>query len=247
MKIFLFFSMIFILFLKADDNLVLQKQNTLYIQNLIEIEEKIAKSFEEYLLTEFKFPEKIDDLIDNKYLGENFSLENKMGSSIDFLDIANLKIKYLLNKDEYRKSRTLNIDNYLVLLYNRDLYRNLTSVYEDKIDMEKSFIKIRLQNNEAKTIYTILKSGGIIEKECSAILVNKYCNQNKNTLRWYNATSLWIEYDKKDFENGNVTTSMSQIAIKTDLKINNLASGTYIFLKDSSKYVKFYDSILKVK
>ena len=40
---------------------------------------------------------------------------------------------------------------------------------------------------------------------------------------------------------------MSQIAIKTDLKVNNLASGTYIFLKDSSKYVKFYDSILKVK
>ena len=247
MKILLFFSMIFILFLKADDNLVLQKQNTLYIQNLIEIEEKIAKSFEEYLLTEFKFPEKIDDLIDNKYLGENFSLENKMGSSIDFLDIANLKIKYLLNKDEYRKSRTLNIDNYLVLLYNRDLYRNLTSVYEDKTDMEKSFIKIRLQNNEAKTIYTILKAGGIIEKECSAGLINKYCNQNKNTLRWYNATSLWIEYDKNDFENGNVTTSMSQIAIKTDLKINNLASGSYIFLKDSSKYIKFYDSILKVK
>ena len=247
MKRILFYFMIFILCLKADDSLVLQKQNTLYIQNLIEIEEKIAKSFEEYLLTEFKFPEKIDDLIDNKYLGENFSLENKMGSSIDFLDIANLKIKYLLNKDEYRKSRTLNIDNYLVLLYNRDLYRNLTSVYEDKTDMEKSFIKIRLQNNEAKTIYTILKSGEIIEKECSAILVNKYCNQNKNTLRWYNATSLWIEYDKNDFENGNVTTSMSQIAIKTDLKINNLASGSYIFLKDSSKYIKFYDSILKVK
>ena len=38
------------------DSLVLQKQNTLYTQNLISKEEQIAKAFEKYLLEEFKIP-----------------------------------------------------------------------------------------------------------------------------------------------------------------------------------------------
>jgi hypothetical protein len=89
-RIILIFS--FFLFLNADDIFVGQKQNTLYVQNLIEIEENIAKMFEKYLLTEFKLPT-LEELRTNEYLGTNFSLENKMGSSIAFEDISNLKIK----------------------------------------------------------------------------------------------------------------------------------------------------------
>ena len=46
------------------DTLVLQKQNTLYTQNLISKEEQIAKAFEKYLLEEFKIPT-MDDLQKN--------------------------------------------------------------------------------------------------------------------------------------------------------------------------------------
>ena len=187
-KIILIFS--FFLFLNADDIFVGQKQNTLYVQNLIEIEENIAKMFEKYLLTEFKFPT-LEELRTNEYLGTNFSLENKMGSSIAFEDVSNLKIKYAITKNEYRKQKANNIENFIVQLYNRDLYRDYTSAYDD-VDITKSYIEILLKSNEAKSIFSILKDGKTIQKSCSASLTNTYCNNNQKTFRWYNNNSQWI-------------------------------------------------------
>ena len=101
---YVLFIISFILFLNGDDILNVQKQNTLYVQNLIEKEEQIAKAFEKYILTEFKIPT-LKDLKTDYYLGADFSFENKMGDTIAFLDTKNLKIKYALSKEEYRKSR----------------------------------------------------------------------------------------------------------------------------------------------
>lgn len=225
----------FILFLNADDILNAQKQNTLYVQNLIEKEEQIAKAFEKYILTEFKIPT-INNLKTDDYLGSNFSFENKMGDAIAFLDTNNLKIKYALSKEEYRKSRAdVAINNYLVLLYNRDLYRDYTSVYDD-VDITKSYVSMLLKSEEAKTLYEILKGGSVIEKECISTLVNKYCNNNIKTYRWYNASSQWIEYNKINPNNSNITVSSPSLL--SDTKLNDLAVGTYIFVENSTKYVK---------
>jgi hypothetical protein len=231
-KIVLIFS--FFLFLNADDNLIAQKQNTLYVQNLIEIEENIAKMFEKYLLTEFKFPT-LEELRTNEYLGTNFSLENKMGSSIAFEDISNLKIKYAITKNEYRTQKANDIENFIVQLYNRDLYRDYTSAYDD-VDITKSYIKILLKSEEAKSILSILKDGKTIQKSCSGSLTDTYCNNNQKTFRWYNSSSQWIEYDKISLNNGNVT--ISSAGLLTDSKLNDLAVGTYIFVENTSKYVK---------
>ena len=233
-------SFILILSLNAEDDLIAQKQNTLYVQNLIEIEENIAKNFEKYILTEYKIPT-INDLITDIYLGSNFSVSNRMGVNIGFLSTSELKIKYLVTKDEYRSSQ-----DYIVQLYNRDLYRNLTSAYYEidltdknlKVDISKSYIEIKLQSDEVKTIFSLLKSGYTVEKECTSTLVNVYCNNNQKTIRWYNANSNWIEYDKKDFNKGNITTSMSLNELTNEAKIADLAVGSYIFIKDVSKYVK---------
>lgn len=84
------------------DNLTAQKQNALYIQKMIEIEENIAKNFEKYILTEFKLPT-MNDLISDEYLGTNFSVSNKMGENIDFKSSSDLQLKYAITKDEYRK------------------------------------------------------------------------------------------------------------------------------------------------
>jgi hypothetical protein len=242
--------LIFIVCLNADDNLLAQKQNTLYVQNLIKIEENITKNFEKYILTEFKLPT-IVDLIDDNYLGSNFSVENRMGVDIDFLSTTELKIKYLITKDEYRDS-----DKYITQLYNRDVYRDLTTVYFEresnlKVDFTKSYVEMKLESDEAKTIFLLLKDGNVINKECSSILVNVYCNNNQKTIRWYNATSQWIEYSKKEFNNGNITTSMGVSALMNEAKISDLAVGSYIFIKDISKYVKLVNlgstiQILKV-
>jgi hypothetical protein len=221
--------------LYSKDLLLAQKQNTLYVQNLIDIEEKIALNFEKYLLTEFKFP-KLEDLITNSYLGANFSNANKFGSQISFVtetgSTNRLRIKYAV---------TSNVESYIKELYNRDLYRFNTHAYSNE---DISYVQIKLQSKEAETIYKILSSGGIIEKNCQSTLVNRYCNI-ENSIRWYNGASNWIEYSKKDFEDGNVTVVSN--AVLTDTKLNNLKIGTYIFVENSSKYVKYIDNkILKV-
>lgn len=244
-------SFLFIVYLNAEDDLISQKQDTLYVQNLIEIEENIAKNFEKYILTEYKFP-LINDLISDIYLGSNFSVSNRMGVDIDFLSRNDLKLKYLITKDEYRGTL-----DYIVQLYNRDLYRDLTTVYyevdtsSNKIDITKSYVEMKLQSGEAKTIFSLLKNGYAVNKVCSSTLVNTYCNNNQKTIRWYNANSNWIEYDKKDFNKENITTSMSLSELTSEVKIADLAVGSYIYIKDVAKYVKLVNSgsiiqILKV-
>lgn len=229
--------------LHGIDNLTAQKQNALYVQTLIETEENIAKMFEKYILTEFKIPS-LSDLLDDSYLGSNFSIENRMGSDIDFDDTKNLKIKYAITKDIYRKIRDTNStpQNYIVQLYDRDLYRNYTTVYDDISDISNSFVEMKLQSNEANTIFDLLKSGFTIQKECSSTLVNTYCNNknNKKTMRWYDSNSKWIEYDKNNFNKGDISTSMTVAELQSEAKISDLTVGSYIFIS-SERYIKLVD------
>lgn len=232
-----------IVYSNANESLVAQKQNTLYVHNLIEIEEKIAQNVEKYLLTEFKIPS-MDDLVSNEYLGSNFSLVNRMGDNIAFNNAFNnaldLKIKYAISKADFT-----NAQGYIVQLYNRDLYRNYTTVSseidEDKIDLTKSFVEFKLKSPEAITIFGILKSGAVIEKSCSASLSNKYCNNDNQSIRWYNSSSNWIEYNKKEFNNGNITISSESIISSEIDKLRDLKVGSYIFIKDKTKNVKLPD------
>jgi hypothetical protein len=122
-----------------------------------------------------------------------------------------------------------------VQLYNRDLYRDYTSAYDD-VDITKSYIEILLKSDEAKSIFSILKDGKTIQKSCLASLTNTYCNNNQKTFRWYNNNSQWIEYDKISLNNGNVT--ISSAGLLTDAKLNDLAVGSHIFVENTSKYVK---------
>ncbi|QEZ90093.1 hypothetical protein ACIB15232_2012 [Aliarcobacter cibarius] len=239
----IFFIFIFNILLFAD-NLVLQKQNTLYIQNLIEKEEQIAKAYEKYLLEEFKIPT-IEDLnkndIKNLYLGTNFSLVNILGFSLNIIP-NELKLIYAIKE---------NSQEYIQLLYERDLYRNYTTINvetkpDKSRDLAKSYVEINLKSKEAENIFNILKSGNniTIAKNCS----NKigWCNLNKNIIKFYNNNGEWIEYSKKDFLDSNV--NVSSVNIFNDLEIKNrLKTGTNIFVKNTAKYIKYYDDIIKVK
>jgi hypothetical protein len=242
-KIIFFF--VFATTVFSVDNLVAQKQDTLYVQNMIEVEENIAKNFEKYLLTEFKLPT-IDNLINDNYLGSNFSVLNKMGDNVDFKSSKNLQIKYAISKNEYRKKKniSLNIENYIVQLYDRDLYRDYTSVYTATNNLD-SYVEFKLKSQEAKTILKILNSGSTIEKTCTDSLKNKYCNYDKKSIRWYNSASNWIEYSKKDFEDGSVT--IVSISMIDDEKLKNLKVGSYIYVQNSARYIKLINNkILKV-
>lgn len=217
---------------------VIKQQNVLYIKNMIETEEKIAQAIEKYLLTEFKIPT-LANLSTNEYLGENISLKNRMGEDIGFKNTLNLTLKYAIKYD------TNETDKYLFELYNRDLYRNKTVVTYKKDDYTKSYVSIVL-SKEAQTVYSILKAGNTMEKSCSASLKSQYCNNSINTIRWYNANGYWIEYNKADFEDANVTVQNDSVL--SDVQLNNLPVGTYIRVQNSSRYVKILENkILKVE
>lgn len=236
----LYLFLIFISISYGNEDLLIQKQNVLYVQNLIEKEEAIAKNFEKYLLTEFAIPS-INNLLTNDYLGVNFSTSNMMGNSIDFQDASNLKIKYSITRAEL-----LNSKNYIFQIYTRELYRDYTtvnSVYKgDKLDLDNSYVGFTLKSSEAKNILNILKSGKKINKSCKTIDKNNYCINDSNTrnIRYYFDDSNWIEYSIKDFENGNVVVSDTVVLNKTE--VQNLKIGTHILIKNNGRYIKFVDN-----
>ena len=246
----LFIPLFLFSFLSANDIMIGQKQNVLYIQNLIETEDKIAKNFEKYLLTQFKIPT-FEELRVDEYLGTNFSLSNRMGENLAFISANDLKLKYAISKKGYKEA-----NKYITLLYNRDLYRDNTYVYfeeiEDEddstktiIDTSNSYVKIELQSDEAKTIYKILDEyNEKIEKECTDTLKSTYCNQNEKAIRYYNESSDWIEYDKKLFKEGNVSTNLELGSDVCDNieneKLKELATGVYILQVDKkAKYIYY--------
>jgi len=238
MKIIIAMFCICISFLNAKDTLLVQQQNVLYIQNLIEIEEKIASNFEKYLLEKYDIPT-MSELKTDDYLGSNFTTTNRFGPSTD-LDISfttspNLKIKYAITQD---------VQFYVSGLYKRDLYRDMTTVYEDTSDSSKSYVSFELKSKEAENIFDILKTRANINSECSATLTSTYCVTNLNTIRWYDASSNWIEYNNSDFEDGNVTISTT--GLLTNTKLNNINVGAFIFVKNGDKYLRTIDNIVKV-
>lgn len=229
-NLFILFS--FVLTLFSSDNLEAQKQNVLYVQNIILKEELIAENFEKYILEELEIPE-IGNLKSNKYLGENFSLENNFGPSLDFLDSKKLTLLYAV---------TTNSQDYIKLLYERDLYRDYTTVYK-KDDVK--YLEFKLKSKEARTIFKILESGKTILKECDKSLTSQFCNLDKNTIKWYDENGEWIEYSKKDYQDGNVNVSHLNVFKNEDLK-NSIKTGAYIFVKNTAKHIKFYEEIKQV-
>lgn len=232
-----------ILFLNAFANpTILQKQNVLYVQKLIENEEAIAKAFEKYLLNEFKIPT-IKDLLDNKYLGSNFSLENIMGENLKEDYKIDKKLPYAITKEIYQNSD----NSYIKALYNRDLYRDRTYVVDDE-----NYINIEFKSEEAKNIFNILYNGDEIKKDCSSFESKKFCSTSIY-LRYYTTSSptQYIEFSKKDFLNGNVSiSSLSNFDIfrsDKDGKFQDLKIGSYLY-DENIIYVKFSDDdILEVK
>lgn len=228
----LYLLIFLITFLSAKDSLKTQQKNVLYVQNLIKREESIAKEPEKYILENFKIPT-LEELKTDTYLGVNFPLENKMGDTLGFKDSSKLQLKYAITKS---------FKNYVSQLYKRDLYRDKTSV------SPSSYTQILLKSKEAKNLYKIIKNAGTTLKkdDCTTetSLKSSYCIDNKreDIIRYFDANSKWIDYDKKEFENGNVTVNDINIT-----NLSNLSVGVFIYTSANETYIKTMTKILKVE
>lgn len=204
--------------INAND--MLKQKNVLTVKNIIQREESIAIEFEKYLLKELKIPA-IGDLISDEYLGSSFKLSSNLGNDIQYNNINNLELKISINNPT-------NENSYIKQLYIRELYRNNTIV-----DWTNGVVHMILKSDEAKNIFEILKAGAVIESTCSDTLVSKYCQpvDSKLSLRWYNSSSQWIEYNKKTFTNGPVAI-FDEAMIGTETKLDDLPIGTKIYIQD---------------
>lgn len=238
-KILLFISLSFFV-LNANDTL--KQKNILLVKDMIEREEKLAESFEKYILTEFVKPATINAMMVEGYLGADYSITNPFGTSqIIFRDTDKMLLRYALDKD--------NLDEYLKLVYNTPIYRKNSVVFYDGDTPDNSRVKLKLKSDEAKNILALLVDGETIEKTCPPSAASRYCSVNDNSIRWYNSTSNWIEYSKRYLNKGNIT--VQNTTMLTDDKLKELPVGTFIYLQNGSKYVKLVDdggtlNILKV-
>lgn len=223
-----FFIFLFVVNL-LNANEVLKQKNVIAVKNIIEKEENIAYEFERYLLNELKIPT-LNDLLTNDYLGENFNLSSSLGNDISFKDSTNLQLNVSINNPTLENS-------YLKLLYKRELYRENSSVYWES-NYANAYVNINLKSDEAKTIFKILKSGQTIQTTCSNTLVNKYCQSSKLTIRWYNSSSQWIEYNKDSFTNGDVSVSQVEFVDNLDSKLDDLPVGTKIYIQNNGIKLK---------
>lgn len=248
-------QILFLILLLTTKLFAVDNRTILALTNIIEREEEIAKSYEKYLLNEFKIPTMHDLLEENAdskiyYLGENFSIKNMFGRDLSFVDNKNARLNIALDEKKYK-------DEYIKLYYKRDLYRDFTSVYEDNSGLK--YVQIVLKSIEAQNIFNILSSGNEIlkvdkDEKCQR---DKYCvipNENIKTIRRYTKTDSYIAYNLKDMDKGSVYISKKIInpPLKTDDNIylemgfDKLNIGTIIY-SDGKRYIKLNTGIYGVE
>ena len=208
----------------ANNLNTINKEEVLATKKIISKEEELALAYENYLLSEFKYPINIDVLKD--YISYDNIFKFKINTK--------LKLEYFLNNKKKK---------FISTLYNSDLFRKRTLV------LDKKYVHIKLLSKEAKNIAYILDQlplGKIIRKNCDSDSAG-FCNKNKTSLRFYDEFKNWIEYSKKDFEKGTVL--VSSIDVNNVFKLNklkrleNLKLGASIIAKDIGEYLKLNNNI----
>ena len=215
----------------AEKLTIVDEKNILAVKNIIASEELIANELEKYLLINLKLPTSFSDLLTNDYLGENFKLTSNIGEEISFKSILELK----LNPSVYQDNK-----QFIVEMYQRDLYRKSTVVSLDETDYNNSFVKIVLKSDESNNILKILKDN-IILKSSNCTFENVYCESGKYNIRYYKSEMQWIEFSKKLYTKGPMLLSDEEM-MSNDL-VQNIPNGTKIFIKDIAMKLKLDDNL----
>lgn len=226
MKKILLITLVIVQIVLAQDRILMLKNNSIKdITKLILKEEQIAKSFEKYLLDNLSFPS-IDDLVDNKYLGEDFSILNSLGESLNFKQNNSIFLKYHLDTDQTYMTKT---------------YENEVKRFYTKLNSNDA-VKIILKTNEAINILEILvNNNNMISKTCDSTTRGFcYISELNNSIRWYNSLGKWIEYDKKNYKKGVI--KVEDKTLFTEAKISELPIGAEIFDSSNNRYIKMTDN-----
>ena len=213
------------------------KNYTLYVKKLIQKEEKIAEAYEAYLLEELEVPT-IEKLISKQYLLKNFNQDNILEYKLEILQNQTLRLNYAIDQKNKK---------FLHNLYQSNLFRQKTQ------NIQMQYILITLESKEAKNILTLLNTGMAKISPCktSNHEKNTFCSVNARSFRFYDDSNNWIEYNKKEFKDGNIIIKNSDLlenlnlypSIRTQLQEQKV--GSFIFVKNSNKYIKLKNNVIK--
>ena len=237
MKLFLFLIISFN-FLQSET--FTERQATLQdIKNIVQYEESFAKTYEQYLLTNYKFPPNIGTIttLMNGNIKAFVTIDDKVN---DTTLVAGLpKINYALTD-------ALKADSSIAALYESNTFRKRTYVRDNAV-------YIILEDSFAKHLFDLIKlnSGNEI-LDCSSTNSNKACKRDNHI--YIDATgvtsttiaSYLMSYHVDKFKTGPIIISDASIGLSKD-EFKSIPKGALIYDTSGKKYVKTNSNIEVLK
>lgn len=231
-------KILFILFLLINLSFALDltnfedRQSALQdVKTIILYEESIAKAYEDFILTNYKFPTltEIEDLIDKNEVISNLVLSSTL-----------TKISYGLNSD-------LKADSSIKALYESNTYRKRTYVRNDEIN----FI---LEDEFAKHLYDLIKQNGGEIQTCPTTVFTTAMNCKENNHIYIQLTkklegsevvpnTYLMAYHMDNFKNGPIIITNDTSKHITESAFDSISKGALLYDVDGVKYVKTLDGI----
>lgn len=235
-------KILFILFLLINLSFALDltnfedRQSALQdVKTIILYEESIAKAYEDFILTNYKFP----TLAEIKTLIGNLTLVNNISSNL-VLSSTLTKISYGLNSD-------LKADSSIKALYESNTYRKRTYVRNDEIN----FI---LEDEFAKHLYDLIKQNGGEIQTCPTTVFTTAMNCKENNHIYIQLTkklegsevvpnTYLMAYHMDNFKNGPIIITNDTSKHITESAFDSIPKGALLYDVDGVKYVKTLDGI----
>ena len=217
-----------------------ERQNILLdIKNIVQYEESFAKTYEQYLLTNYKFPPNIGTIttLMNGNIKAFVTIDDKVN---DTTLVAGLpKINYALTD-------ALKADSSIAALYESNTFRKRTYVRDNAV-------YIILEDSFAKHLFDLIKlnSGNEI-LDCSSTNSNKACKRDNHI--YIDATgvtsttiaSYLMSYHVDKFKTGPIIISDASIGLSKD-EFKSIPKGALIYDTSGKKYVKTNSNIEVLK
>lgn len=217
-----------------------ERQSTLQdIKNIVQFEESFARTYEQYILTNYKLPPTVGTITslmngDVKYF---VTIDNQVNSTA--LTFGLPKINYALGDD-------LKADLSIKSLYESDTFRKRTYVRD-------SAVYFILEDSFAKHLFDLIKlnSGNEI-KDCSSSNSDKACIKDNHiyidaTYTSGEITGYLMCYHIDKFKTGPIVVTNDTSKHITEEVFNSIPKGALIYDTDGVKYVKTTTGIEALK
>lgn len=217
-----------------------ERQNTLQdIKNIIQYEESFARTYEEYILINYKLPSTISDI--TILMGGNIT------SFVTIDDKVNITtLTAGLPKINYALGDVLKTDSSIKSLYDSDTFRKRTYVRDDAV----YFI---LEDTFAKHLFDLIKLNlGTEIQDCVFTNSNRVCKKNNHIYIDAIYTSAEITgylmcYHVDKFKTGPIVVTDDTIKHTSEDVFKSISKGALIYDITGVKYVKTTTGIEALK